>query len=138
MEYLLTDQADEALKAQIKKQVNVYNADHMPMNAQEVIIRVNDAQGNLVGGLTGRSVWGCLHIDFLWVDETLRGQGTGATLIAMAEDEGRKRGCKRVFVDTFSFQAPEFYRKQGYEVYGVAPDYLNNHTRFYLGKPLSL
>lgn len=49
MEYLLTDQADEALKAQIKKQVNVYNADHMPMNAQEVIIRVNDAQGNLGG-----------------------------------------------------------------------------------------
>ncbi len=57
--------------------------------------------------------------------------------MAMAEAEGRKRGCKRVFVDTFSFQAPDFYRKQGYDIYGVAPDYRDDHSRFYLSKALT-
>ncbi|MCI0305365.1 GNAT family N-acetyltransferase [Cronobacter sakazakii] len=59
---------------------------------------------------------------------------TDASLMAMAEAEGRKRGCKRVFVDTFSFQAPDFYRKQGYDLYGVAPDYRDGHSRFYFSK----
>ncbi|EKM0527390.1 GNAT family N-acetyltransferase [Cronobacter turicensis] len=137
MEYLLTNTPDDELKTRIKKQLGRYNAAHMTADAQELIISVNDAQGELCAGLTGRSYWGCLHIEFLWVDESLRGQGTGAALMAMAEEEGRQRGCKRVFVDTFSFQAPEFYRKQGYEIYGVAPDYLAGHSRFYLGKALS-
>ncbi|EOY5418707.1 GNAT family N-acetyltransferase [Cronobacter turicensis] len=137
MEYLLTDTPDDEFKTRIKKQLGRYNAAHMTADAQELIISMNDAQGELCAGLTGRSYWGCLHIEFLWVDESLRGQGTGAALMAMAEEEGRKRGCKRVFVDTFSFQAPEFYRKQGYEIYGVAPDYHAGHSRFYLGKALS-
>ncbi|ELY6244826.1 GNAT family N-acetyltransferase [Cronobacter universalis] len=137
MEYQQTDIPDEELKARIKKQVGCYNAAHMTADAQELIISVTDAQGNLTAGLTGRSYWGCLHVEFLWVDESLRGQGTGASLMAMAEEEGRRRGCKRIFVDTFSFQAPEFYRKQGYDIYGVAPDYREGHSRFYLSKPLS-
>ncbi|EKS1846074.1 GNAT family N-acetyltransferase [Cronobacter muytjensii] len=137
MEYRLTDTPDDALKAQIKKQVGLYNASHMPVDLRELVITLNDAQGKLTGGLSGRSAWGCLHIDYLWVDETLRGQGVVATLIAMAEEEGRRRGCRHVFVDTFSFQAPTFYRKQGYEKYGEASGYLNQHTRFYFGKALS-
>ncbi|ELY4815520.1 GNAT family N-acetyltransferase [Cronobacter malonaticus] len=137
MEYQLTRTPDEELKARIKKQVGLYNAKHMTSDPQELIISVTDAQGNLTAGLTGRSYWGCLHIEFLWVDESLRGQGTGASLMAMAEAEGRKRGCKRVFVDTFSFQAPDFYRKQGYDIYGVAPDYRYDHSRFYLSKALT-
>ncbi|EKY3117569.1 GNAT family N-acetyltransferase [Cronobacter turicensis] len=137
MEYRLTDVPDDELKTRIKQQLGRYNARHMTRDAQELIISVNDAQGVLTAGLIGRSYWGCLHIEFLWVDESLRGQGTGAALMAMAEEEGRKRGCKRIFVDTFSFQAPEFYRKQGYEVYGVAPDYSADHSRFYFSKALS-
>ncbi|CCJ87849.1 GNAT family N-acetyltransferase [Cronobacter dublinensis] len=137
MEYRLTDTPDDELKARIRRQLGLYNAMHMVPDPQELIISVNDAQGNLTAGLTGRSHWGCMHIEFLWVDESLRGQGTGARLMAMAEEKGRKRGCKRIFVDTFSFQAPDFYRKQGYDVYGVAPDYRAGHSRFYFSKALS-
>lgn len=108
MEYLLTDTPDDELKTRIKKQLGRYNAAHMTADAQELIISMNDAQGELCAGLTGRSYWGCLHIEFLWVDESLRGQGTGTALMAMAEEEGRKRGCKRVFVDTLVFRRRNF------------------------------
>ena len=56
-----------------------------------------------------------LEIEYLWVDEKLRGQEIGSTLLRKAEEEAIQRGCKHVFLNTFSFQAPEFYPKYGYK-----------------------
>ena len=90
----------------------------------------------VVGGVLAEAYWGWLHIDLLWIKEELRGRAYGRTLLAKVEEEGRKRGAKNAFLDTFSFQAPEFYRKCGYRVFGELPDFPEGHRRFFLVKRL--
>lgn len=93
-----------------------------------------DAEDEVVGGMFGHSGMGWLYIDYLWLQSDLRGSGLGAELIARAEDEARRRGCLGVFLYTYSFQAPGFYEKQGFEVMGVLEDCPPGHQRIYLKK----
>ena len=72
----------------------------------------------------------------LWVSDDLRGQGIGRRLMETAEQEALSRGCKYVFVDTFSFQAPEFYRKLGYQKVFALTEYPYTGARYYFTKTL--
>jgi len=90
----------------------------------------------VVGGLIGSTYWNWLHVSLLWVKEGLRGRGHGARLLALAEDEARKRGAKSAFLDTFSFQAPDFYLRQGYTVFGRLDSFPEGHQRYFLSKQL--
>lgn len=53
-----------------------------------------------------------------------------------AEREAAARGCERALLDTFGFQAPEFYRKRGYEAFGELKDFIGHHSRYYMAKRL--
>ena len=75
----------------------------------------------VVGGLVGHTGLGWLHVDLLWVRD--QGNGLGRRLIARAEELARERGCLGSRLETWSFQAPDFYRGCGYEVAGEVPDY---------------
>lgn len=90
----------------------------------------------VVGGVLGELYWGWLHLDLLWVKEELRGRGYGHRLLTVVEDEARKRGAKHVYLDTFSFQAPEFYNRHGYQVFGELQDFPTGHQRYFLRKDL--
>ncbi|MEV6550216.1 GNAT family N-acetyltransferase [Streptomyces sp. NPDC051597] len=96
-----------------------------------------DGRGDLAGGLTGR-VWAAwLLVDLLWVDPAHRGTGLGAELLARAEESARTdHSCAHARVETWDFQAPGFYRRQGYEVVGEVPDYPPGVTEFILTKRL--
>jgi N-acetylglutamate synthase-like GNAT family acetyltransferase len=72
----------------------------------------------------------------LWVKAEFRGHGYGHRLLTQAEDEARQRGVKNVFLDTFSFQAPDFYKQHGYQVFGELQDFPSGHQRYYLKKQL--
>ncbi len=93
--------------------------------------------GQLAGGLTGESYWGWLYIRLLWTHPDQRGGGLGGKLMAAAEAEGVRRGCRYAFVNTFSYQAPEFYQKQGYEVWGILDDFPPGFQRIYLFKNIA-
>jgi len=103
---------------------------------ESLTIFVRDESGALLGGLIGSISRSWLHISLLWVDESIRRQGFGAALMAAAEQEAVRRDCRGVHLNTFSFQAPEFYLKQGYSVFGELPDYPLGHTRYFLKKEL--
>jgi GNAT superfamily N-acetyltransferase len=92
--------------------------------------------GEAAGGLIGETHWGWFYINLLFVKEELRGRGYGHRLLKIAEDEARKRGAKNAYLDTFSFQAPEFYRQHGYQVFGELRDFPPGHQRYYLTKQL--
>ena len=88
------------------------------------------------GGLRGEIYWNWLVIYQLIVPEELRGRGLGASLLLHAEDIARRRGCVGVWLDTFSHQAPDFYRKQGYEAFGELSAYPNEFSRTFFKKRL--
>ena len=92
--------------------------------------------GATVGGLVGATYYDWFFIELLWVKEELRGQGHGHRLLAQGEDEARHRGAHGAFLDTFSFQAPGFYRECGYQVFGELPDFPHGHSRIYFWKRL--
>ena len=104
--------------------------------AADFELYARDDTGKVVGGMLGHSAsW--LYIDYLWLQKDLRGLGLGSQLIAQAEDEARRRGCVGLFLYTYSFQAPGFYEKLGFERMGVLEDCPPGHERIYLKKRLS-
>jgi ribosomal protein S18 acetylase RimI-like enzyme len=98
------------------------------------VLRAPDQE--IVGGVIGATHWDWLHIDLMWVKEELRGRGHGHRLLVAAEEEARQRGAKNAYLDTFSFQAPGFYKRHGYEVFGELQHFPTGHQRYYLTKQL--
>ncbi|MEV0929440.1 GNAT family N-acetyltransferase [Streptomyces phaeochromogenes] len=97
-----------------------------------------DPAGGVVGGLVGHTWAGWLHVTYLWVDERLRGGGLGSHVLSHAEHLARtSRGCRNSRLETWDFQAPAFYRKQGYEVVCEIPDYPPGITEYTLTKRLA-
>ena len=100
------------------------------------LIRAPD--GKIAGGLIGDTYYGWLYINLLIVKEELRGRGFGHRLLTLAEEEARKRGAKNAYLDTFSFQAPDFYKRHGYQVFGELKDFPPGHQRYFLMKRLGM
>ena len=100
-------------------------------------IFVRDERGTIVAGLHGWTWCGSCRVQTLWIHKDLRRQGYGKALIAAVEHEARARGCDQVLLDTFSFQAPHFYQKLGYEVIDVVERYPRTpHSSYHLRKAL--
>ena len=76
---------------------------------------LRDGQGGIIAGLYGFTWAGWLEIKFVWVREDLRGQGHGRQLVEAAEAEAQARGCERVWLESYTFQAPNFYQRLGYQ-----------------------
>jgi GNAT superfamily N-acetyltransferase len=93
-------------------------------------------EGNaIVGGIVGEVWTAVLFIQWFWLEQKFRGKGFGAKLIKAIEDEARRFGATRAYVDTMSFQAPGFYRTCGYEEFGSIDGY-PGATRHWLTKTL--
>lgn len=114
-----------------------YNVERTGLgDGQWLTIFVRDGEGTIVAGLHGWTWGGGARVQTLWVHSDLRGHGYGARLLAAAEQEARARGCNRILLDTFSFQAPLFYQRYGYEIIGVDDHTLVEHKLYHLKKHL--
>ncbi|MBI1208766.1 MAG: GNAT family N-acetyltransferase [Azospirillum sp.] len=96
-----------------------------------------DESSRVVGGAVGFIAGRDFFLDWLWVVDDLRGQGAGSRLLDAIEQAAREHGCERCTLNTFSFQAPAFYRGQGYQVLAEIPDFLVGFTKIYFRKPLT-
>jgi GNAT superfamily N-acetyltransferase len=94
------------------------------------------ASKRVVGGLTGRSSLGLLFVDLFYLPPALRRSGIGSDVLRQAEDEGRRRGCRTAVVYTISFQAPGFYERHGWRVFGEVPCDPPGTSRVFLTKDL--
>jgi GNAT superfamily N-acetyltransferase len=100
-------------------------------------ITVRDDDGRIAAGICGNTWGGCLEIRQLWVEEARRKQGLGTRLLEAAEQEARRRGCRQAVLMTFTFQAPTFYAKHGFEVVAAVDDHPYGHKNLLLRKRLS-
>ena len=105
-------------------------------NGQWLAIVVRDDEGRIVAGICGSTWGGTCEIRQFWVDETQRGRGLGTSLLEAAEQEARTRGCQHMLLMTFSFQAPAFYAKRGFEVLAVVDDHPHGHENLLMRKRL--
>jgi ribosomal protein S18 acetylase RimI-like enzyme len=90
-----------------------------PQNAERFVLTVRGARGELLGGLAAMQYWNGMFIDYLWLDERIRGRGIGTELMQQAEESLRARGGEIIFLSTWSFQAPAFYEKLGFTAFGT-------------------
>lgn len=125
----------------INDKIVEYNASQVPFSQTEHFVSLCYSLKNIdnvvIGGITSfLYCWKCLYIDVLWVDEKYRHSGYGSKLLEKVESEAVKQGCHLVHLDTFDFQAKDFYIKKGYEVFGELNDCPPGHRRYYLHKKL--
>ncbi len=114
---------------------NRKNAPAPTWRSLHLLLRAED--GTIHGGLLAESGWEWMQVQFLWVDDALRGQGWGQALLAQAEDEARAHGCRAIWLDTHDFQAPAFYERLGYERCGEWAPYPRGHASVFLRKELN-
>ena len=104
--------------------------------SESLNLYAEDDSGELMAGLVAETFGNWLEIEYLFVKEDLRGQGIGSQLLQQAESEAKKRNCRYVFVNTYQFQAPAFYQKQGYKEVFTLNDYPYTGQRHYYQKDL--
>ncbi len=101
----------------IDRGIGDFNSTAAPLHdVQPLACFAEDSNGLVFGGVVGRT-WGeCAEVQQLWVHESSRRNGTGRALMQAFEEQARQRGCRRLYLDTWSFQAREFYESLGFEV----------------------
>lgn len=138
-EIVFTDSVDEAARGTLLRLLVASNEERMgrETDLRPLGLLLKDpATGSDVGGLWGRTALGWLFVELLYLPPSMRGMGVGTRLMRLAEEEAARRGCHGVWLDTFSFQAPSFYKRLGYEVFGTIADYPPGHSRQFLSKVL--
>jgi GNAT superfamily N-acetyltransferase len=135
----LTDSPDNLTLETISRLLSEFNEvssgssnDYRPLT---IVISDPDTQ-ETIGGLVGWTSFSFLHVNLLYLPESSRGAGLGSKLMAQAEEEAARRGCRGVWLDTFSFQARGFYECLGYTLFGAIEDYPPGHSRYFLKKDL--
>lgn len=129
-----TDEERQAILLPLR----AYNASKAGVSVSEPIaLLVRDDHDDILGGLYGRVFYQWFFIELLSVPEQARGQGIGSRLMHMAEALAREKECVGIWLDTFDFQAPQFYEKLGYSELGQIVDYPPGHKRYFFQKRLT-
>jgi GNAT superfamily N-acetyltransferase len=72
----------------------------------------------------------------LFIEKTYRGQGLGAEILSKLEQKVASLGLRHIWTWTV-YEASEFYKKQGYEVFCELEDwFISGHSRIGLRKKL--
>jgi GNAT superfamily N-acetyltransferase len=134
---VLVEAADTALAARLDDEIAAFNFDATGIrDARELAATVHE-RGELVVGVQ-EWTWGATGwVERLWVRADARHRGLGSRPLSKVESEARARGCRRLALTTHSLQAPDFYRRHGFEAVGELPDYPIGHASLLLRKRLT-
>jgi GNAT superfamily N-acetyltransferase len=134
----VTDELDPADAAVVSDGLRAYDlAQTGYQDFRRLAVFVRDRlTGKVIGGLLGRSEFGLVYVEWLFLPEDLRRARIGSRVLTMAEKEGRRRGCTRIALTTLSIEAPGFYRKRGYDVAATIDCDPPGLTRYYMTKKL--
>jgi GNAT superfamily N-acetyltransferase len=107
-----------------------------PFRYKRTVLSVRDGKGRLLGGLILVSYWRESYIELLWLSARVRRAGIGSRLLKEAERRAQRRGSRLIHLNTYSFQAPGFYEKHGYERFGGMSGSPQGNSRYYYVKRL--
>lgn len=95
-----------------------------------------ERDGEIIAGIVAASTMDTLEVEFLFVDERYRREGLGSRLLGHVETLARKNGLRRILLNTYSFQAPDFYLKHGYTIQTVIEPCFGEYNQYYFIKNL--
>lgn len=136
--FTISDTLDAATETMIEDGLDAYNRSQVgPDPSRPLWVTCRDAGGEIIGGARCVVMWQWLLVDWLWVTEPHRRSGLGSDLLHRVEQAGIAEGCTGAMLNTFSFQAPDFYRRHGYAVFGELDGFAVRHTRYWMSKALA-
>jgi len=135
---VVTDLIDDRIMAVMSKGLEKFNDEVTGYSdRQPLAVIVKDPQTEaILGGATGRSSLGLLFLDLFYLPKALRRSGLGTRILARFEEEGRRRGCCSAVLYTISFQAPKFYERNGWRIFGEIPCDPPGTSRVFMTKVL--
>ncbi|SES01770.1 Acetyltransferase (GNAT) family protein [Gracilibacillus ureilyticus] len=140
MGFHIVNELDKKAKQFVNDGLFQYNLKHFPEDLggryEDIGLFIKDELGEVYGGLIGAVCWNWLEVYQLFIDEKLRNKGYGNQLLLEIERIAREKSCDFIKLDTLSFQALDFYKKHGYEVFGSIDNVGREHTHYYLKKDL--
>ena len=136
MEIKRFDEVDDRLGEFINKEFSAYGEQNgVVLNYDEFCFAAEE-DGKILGVITGRAYYNEVHIGDLIVASSVRKGGIGSKLVRAVEDNYRGNGYDKITLTTFGFQAPEFYKKLGYEIEFVREDKEPKLSKYFLAKQL--
>ncbi len=134
------DKCTEKEKSHIIEELISYNLSKVEATQNELFVDLSykiESQGKIIAGIIARMYcWNVVYIDSLWVDDLYRNQHIGTRMLQQVESVSKKMGAYLIHLDTFDFQARDFYEKHGYTVFGKLDDCPRHHCRYFLRKDL--
>lgn len=142
MDLYITKELNATNKNNINNKLYEYNLKHFPTDLrgryQEIHLFLKDEDSKVRGGIVGEICWNWLEIHTFIIDEDIRKLGYGTKLLLEIEQIALEKNCDFIKVDTLSFQALDFYKKHGYQVFGALDHVGRDFKHYYLKKDLSM
>ena len=126
IKFIKDEKIIEYLKNSIKEYNNEKSYYHKISRADDYVkhIIITEKQNDaLIGGIAARHYWNMIYLDEFFVEREYRGKGFGKAMIKKLINTAREREVNFISLQTFSFQAREFYEKFGFFVIGEIEDY---------------
>jgi GNAT superfamily N-acetyltransferase len=136
---LTIEQGTAEERAYLDVKLGEFNANKVAYTQSEAVeyidFSLKDATGAIVGGLNAIAYgWRIIYVNVLWIDQRYRHGSYGTQLLNHLQTAAENMDCHLIHLDTFDFQAKDFYLKNGYEIFGELDDCPPGHKRFYLKK----
>ncbi|HDS5592972.1 TPA: GNAT family N-acetyltransferase [Enterobacter hormaechei subsp. xiangfangensis] len=128
---------DSSSRSKISNLLDDFNIEQTGISDNQPLdFYLHDKAGEVNGGLVGRTSLGVLFINFFFIPDSARRMGVGSELLKRAENEARQRGCHVAMLFTMSIQAPAFYLKHGYTIFGEVACKPSGNARIFMQKAL--
>lgn len=131
----LTDGLASEEEEIILERLRAYNVETFGRSdRRDLAIPLHGQNGMLIGGLTGYTARGWLHVSMLYVPEAMRGRGIASRMLDLAEAEARARDCIGAYIDTMNPEARRRYQRRGYTEIGSLKYLSGGHAVIWLEK----
>ncbi|NFA90153.1 GNAT family N-acetyltransferase [Clostridium botulinum] len=136
--YIIKESNSEEAELIVDRLVK-YNLSKVPGKQEVPLLWINrvieDTNGEIIAGILSEMYcWNCIYIDALWIKEEYRKNRLGTRLLKEVEKIAKEKDCHLIHLDTFDFQAKDFYIKHGYEIFGILDQCPENHKRYFMKK----
>ncbi|MBU5314034.1 GNAT family N-acetyltransferase [Tissierella carlieri] len=119
----------------IHRRLQEYNSRYIT-DCEDLSYCIENENGECIAGIVASRDMDCITVDYLFVDDAYRKNGYGSELLIHLEEQAIRLHVKRIILNTFGFQAPAFYEKQGYQLFGKIEPCFSDYGQYFFKKEL--